>query len=126
MDERLKKVTQWTIYILIVLIIIFTLVILLVLVIAPTFFPEKDVSGFKDYINTFCVLLSFLSAGLGLYSVFQATSSNKQAERMIQSIQELKYQQELLCVRLSPIDGERRVSASSHSEEGWVRDDINT
>ena len=65
MDEKLKKVTQWTLYILVMVFALFTLISLGIIVLAPTLFPELNIDGFKSYINTLCVILSVLSVGLG-------------------------------------------------------------
>ena len=87
---------QWTIYILIIIVILFTVMSLLVSVLAPTFFPSVNIDGFKSYINTFGIVLSFLSVALGVYSIWQAFASGKQATEMINSIHDLKQQHDSL------------------------------
>lgn len=123
MNKNLKTVIQWTIYLLIILIVLFTVGSLLVNVFAPTFFPNADISGFKDYINTFCVILSFLSVGLGVYSIWQASASGKQASEMIDSLHALKQQQEILLVTLKSTNDLGIVSVNSSNGQ-WTKDDV--
>lgn len=123
MDTTLKRVILWSLYILIVIIAIFTLISLGINVFAPTFFPSVDISGFKDYINTFCVILSFLSVGLGVFSIVQANESGKQANEMATSIQALKQQQEILLVTLKSTNNQTIVK-SNQAEGEWQLDNI--
>ena len=123
MNDKLKHAIQWSLYALIMFVIIVTLVCLMVNIIAPTFFPEQNISGFKDYINTLCVILSFLSAGLGIYSILQANMSEKQANGMINSIHELKEQQKLLLVTLKTTNDLSVVSANNPNGS-WSQDDV--
>ena len=123
MDKKLKLVILWSLYILIAVIAVFTLISLAINVFAPTFFPNTDISGFKDYIDTFCVILSFLSVGLGVFSIVQANESGKQASEMAASIQALKHQQELLFVTLKSTNNQNIVK-SSQAEGEWHPDDV--
>lgn len=59
MSDRFKSTVLWTMYIAVVAIGLFTVILLAVNVLAPTFFPSTDISGIKEYINTFCIILSF-------------------------------------------------------------------
>lgn len=121
MNERLKTVVQWTIYILIIVVILFTITSLLISVLAPTFFPSANIDGFKGYINTFGIVLSFLSVGLGVYSIWQAFASGKQATEMISSIHDLKQQQDTLLVTLKSTS---EISSSDTTHTSWTRDDV--
>lgn len=95
MSEKFKSTLLWTLYVAVVIIAVFTVVLLGVNVLAPTFFPETDISGIKEYINTFCVILSFLSVGLGIYSIWQASGSGKQANEILKSIRAIEREQHL-------------------------------
>lgn len=121
MSEKLKSVICWTGYILATIVIIFTIFALGVKVFAPSFFPNTDISGFQDYINTFCVILSFLSVGLGLLSIWQANESNKQTTKMLETINDIKLQQEILAVSLKSQNNQNIVT-SNQSEGEWQPD----
>ncbi len=121
MDEKLKTVVQWTIYILIIIVILFTVMSLLVSVLAPTFFPSVNIDGFKSYINTFGIVLSFLSVALGVYSIWQAFASGKQATEMINSIHDLKQQQATLLVTLKSTNN---ISSSDTIHTSWTQDNV--
>lgn len=95
MSEKFKSTLLWTIYILIVFVVASTVILIGVNVLAPTFFPNVDISGIKEYINTFCVILSFLSVGLGIYSIWQANVSGKQANEILKSIRSIESEQHL-------------------------------
>lgn len=128
MSERLKSTLLWTLYIVMVLIGGFTIIILFVNVLAPTFFPDADISGIKEYINTFCVILSFLSVGLGLYSILQADGSGKQAKEILKSIQAIEREQDLsqnlMRVITIAIDNGKTREVSDVSKKGaWKQDD---
>ena len=123
MSDRLKHIIPWTLYVSVVLIALFTVVSLGINVLAPTFFPETDISGFKDYINTFCVILSFLSVGLGIYSIWQASESSKQANEMVNSIHALKQQQELLLVTLKSTN-DLKIVTTNKADGHWSQDDV--
>lgn len=123
MSNKLKSVICWTGYILTTIVIIFTLFALGVKVFAPSFFPNTDISGFQDYINTFCVILSFLSVGLGLLSIWQANESNKQTTKMLETINDIKHQQEILAVSLKSQNNQNIVT-SNQSEGEWQPDPI--
>ena len=104
-----------------VVIAVFTVISLCVSVVAPTFFPKTDISGFKNYINAFCIVLSFLSVGLGIFSIWQASESGKQANEMINSIQVLKQQQEILLVTLKSTN-DLIVVSQNKTDSKWVQD----
>ena len=126
MDERLTKAVQWSIY---AIILIFSLCILasfIVIILQPTFFPDKNISGFKDYINTMCTFVSFISVGLGVFSIYQANSSGKQASKMMDSLRLLEKRQELLMVTLNKI-GDATVSTSdTKSDTVWIEDETDS
>ena len=101
MNERLKTVIQWSCYIGIAGYVIFILACLIIITIAPTLFPNVDVSGFREVITTAGMVLSFLSVGIGVFSIYQANISSKQTEKIVNSINVLKHQQESLVVILN-------------------------
>lgn len=109
-----------------VLIALFTVVSLGINVLAPTFFPETDISGFKDYINTFCVILSFLSVGLGIYSIWQASESGKQASEIMKSIQiierEQSLSQDLMRVIANAVDNGKTMTSENVKAGSWKPD----
>lgn len=123
MSDKLKHTMQWSLYILMMIIVIVTFICLGINIIAPTFFPNTNINGFKDYINTLGVILSFLSAGLGIYSILQANVSGKQASEMINSIHELKEQQEIFLVTLKTTDNLSVVTANN-PKGSWLHDDV--
>lgn len=131
MRDRLKQVVPWTFYIIVVLIMLFTIVSLCINILAPTFFPEKDISGFKNYINEFCVILSFLSVGLGIYSIWQTSGSGKQANEILKSIQAIEREQQLskdlMRVINNVIDNGKTIKTSNvNKQNSWEPDsDIN-
>ena len=96
MEQKLKNIICWTTYITIAFLTLITVITLCVNLVAPTFFPDKDISGFKSYINTASIILSFLSAGLAFFSIWQARESGKQATVILNEIHEIKHKQEIL------------------------------
>lgn len=127
MSEKFKSTLLWTLYVAVVLIAIFTVVLLGVNVLAPTFFPKTDISGIKEYINTFCVILSFLSVGLGIYSIWQASGSGKQANEILKSIQAIEHEQhlsqDLMRVITNVVDNGKTIKTSNASKESsWQPD----
>lgn len=127
MSEKFKSTLLWTLYVAVVLIAIFTVVLLGVNVLAPTFFPKTDISGIKEYINTFCVILSFLSVGLGIYSIWQASGSGKQANEILKSIRAIEREQhlsqDLMRVITNVVDNGKTIKTSNASKENsWQPD----
>lgn len=112
------------------LVLIFTFILIGVNVLAPTLFPELNISGIKDYINTFCVILSFMSAGLGIYSIWQANLSGKQATEILNSIKsiekEQKFTKDLLEVITNTFDNEKTSQTSTINKENDWNIDKNT
>lgn len=127
MSDRFKSTVLWTMYIAVVAIGLFTVILLAVNVLAPTFFPSTDISGIKEYINTFCIILSFLSVGLGMYSIWQASSSSKQANEILKSIREIELEQKtaknLMRVIISAVDNGKTITTSNaNTKESWKTD----
>ena len=122
MNERLKTVVQWTIYSAFIIISVWTFISLLVCVMAPTFSPDANISGFKDYVNTFAIILSFLSVLIGMFSIWQAYVSEKQSTEMIQSLQELKQKQNEMFVTLKSTNGFS--SSGVLNRESWMTDNV--
>ncbi len=127
MSDKFKSTLLWTIYIAMVLVGGFTIVLLGVNVLAPTFFPQANISGIKEYINTFCVILSFLSVGLGIYSIWQANGSGKQANEILKSIRAIEREQhlsqDLMRVITNVVDNGKTMKTSNINHEGiWKQD----
>ena len=127
MSDKFKSTLLWTLYAAVVSIGVFTIILLGVNVLAPTFFPNTDISGIKEYINTFCVILSFLSVGLGIYSIWQSSVSSKQANEILKSIQaierEQKLSQQLMQVISNAVDNGKTIKTSAASKNGlWKQD----
>ncbi|MBD5469103.1 MAG: hypothetical protein HDR21_13255 [Lachnospiraceae bacterium] len=95
MGKKLKITVLWTVYIGIVIMGTFSVILLGIGALAPTFFPDKDISGIKGYVNTFCVILSILSVGLGVYSVWQSIGSGKQANEILNSLRAIEREQQM-------------------------------
>lgn len=93
MNELLKKAIHWTLYVIITFVIVITLLAVVIVMAAPTFFPEADISGFKDYVTTSSVILSFLSTGLGGFSIWQANSSGEQSAKILNGIRAIRMTQ---------------------------------
>ena len=69
------------------------------------------------------MILSIVSVGLGMFSVWQASESSKQAGKIAGSIQALKQQQEALVVTLKSVDGINVDSANKIGGE-WEPDNV--
>lgn len=127
MSERFKSTVLWTLYVTVVIITVFTVILLGVNVLAPTFFPKTDISGIKEYINTFCVILSFLSVGLGIFSIWQASGSSKQANEILKSIQAIEREQQisrdLMSVITNVVDNGKTIQTSTASKENCWKPD---
>lgn len=119
MENKEKKIIFWTIYSAIITISILTLITLIIIMIAPTFFPQKDISGFQNYINVFCIILSFASVGLGICSIFQSYSSNQQAIKIIEFLQDIDYQQKSMAFQLT-------AQTKADKKQKWSVDDIDS
>lgn len=119
-NKKFISVVLWTIYMLMVIVILLSLASIFVSILAPTFFPDADISGFQDYIDVFAIILSFLSVALGVFSIWQSYQSGKQATKMIDSINDIKEKQDTLLVTL--------MSTSNISSSGtlgnWIHDDV--
>lgn len=122
MDQRLKKVIQWTTYFVIVFIILLTILSLTVNLIQPTFFPETNISGFQAYINTTAMILSFLSAGLGIFSIWQANTSGKQATDILNGIRDIERKQDLISKDIISIGKQNVERADASTNAVWKRD----
>ena len=126
-NNKLKNTVLWTIYVSILLISIFTLICIIINVIAPTFFPERDISGFIQYVNIFGIILSFLSAGLGIFSIWQANVSNKQVSEILQSLQSIEHDKTLSKELIRVVgkivdDGLTTLSSRAKTDGSWEPD----
>lgn len=127
MDDKFKSTLLWTCYAVFMLVVLFTLILLGVDVLAPTFCPKANISGIKKYINTFCIILSFMSVVLGVYSIWQSNGSNKQANEILQSVQAIEREQhlsqDLMRVITNVVDNGSTIKTSSASKKSsWKPD----
>lgn len=122
MDPKIKKAAQWTTYFVIVFIILITVVSLVVNLIAPTLFPNKDISGFRAYIDTAAMILSFLSAGLGFFSIWQANTSSRQAVDILNGIHEIETKQDLLTKDIMSMGKQNVQRAEANINAVWKPD----
>lgn len=120
MNKRLKNAIQWTIYVLIVLLSLFTIGVAIAIVILPVCCPAVNIESFRSYINTIGIILSCLSVGLGVYSVYQAVTSEKQAHKIIKSLQGIKKKQDILGEQLSQ---KYMYSTDYRTNVNWVQDE---
>ena len=89
MGPQLKKTISWTIYIVIAICIVGGVLIpAFITMIQPTFFPEADISGFISWMQTASIWVSFFSAALGGFSVWQATRSEKETKAVLDTIRQ--------------------------------------
>ena len=95
MSNRLKSTILWTIYIAMVLVGGFTIILIGIGIVTPIFSLKINTSGIEEYINTFGMVLSCLSVGLGVYSIKQANGSEKQTNEILRSIQAVEREQNL-------------------------------
>lgn len=121
-DPKLKKAAQWTTYFVIVFIILITVISLVVNLVAPTLFPSTDISGFRAYINTAAMILSFLSAGLGFFSIWQANTSNRQAVDILNGIHEIEAKQDLLTKDIMSMGKQNVQRADANTNAVWTPD----
>lgn len=131
MNEKLKHVVQWTLYIFILIIALTLWGSVLIVMLKPSFFPEMNTSGFEDYIDVLCIALSILSAFLGVYSIRQANQSGKQTSDMLNAMEGIKHQQELirmqqemLLVTLKQTNASLVVKAVETGDREWVKDNV--
>lgn len=120
---------MWTCYIIVLSVVLFTFVLLIADVLAPTFYPDTDISGVKQYINTFCVILSFSSVALGAYSIWQSNGSNRQVNEILQSVRAIEREQrlsrDLMGVITSAKDNGITLETSEAKKEGKWETDTN-
>ena len=95
MSNRLKSTILWTIYIAMVLVGGFTIILIGIGIVTPIFSLKINTSGIEEYLNTFGMVLSCLSVGLGVYSIKQANGSEKQTNEILRSIQAVEREQNL-------------------------------
>lgn len=122
MDNKLKKVIQWTVYIMVTLAIITILASLVVNILQPTFFPNVSIDGFQNYTNNASVLLSFLSAGLGFFSIWQANLSSKQSASILSDLSVIKRNQERISGNIVSLGQHNVETAQAKSSNQWAED----
>ncbi len=93
-DTLIKTVFHWALTILIIILLIMLISSAVVQMLAPTFFPNVDISGFIDVIETANTLLSVLSLALAVLSIGMSRQSGKQAEEILNGVSKLKDKQD--------------------------------
>lgn len=97
MSIKLKNTIQWSIYIVAIAALLITIFIpLIVNMLAPMWFPQADISGFNKVTNISGSLLSLLSVGLAVLSIWQAKSSSSQMNQVLNKLTVIKNQQEAI------------------------------
>lgn len=124
MSRKLKSAIQWFLFVLVVLVAIITLFSLIMVMIAPAFFKDLDISGFSNYITISNIILAFLSVGLGFFSIWQASKSNKETEKILNKIQIVQQQQEILNNRINLLTFDTSFVSAKSKPENWVPDDV--
>lgn len=121
-----KKTVLWTIYILGLFVILLTVLCVVVDMIAPTFFPNSNITGFLKYLDTFCIILSFLSVGLGFFSIWQANEGSKQINGLLKEMKTISEDQhlskELMQVIAMAIDNGTTQKSSKYKDSEWKPD----
>lgn len=97
LDDTIRKVVSWAcVIIILVAIVLGMLLPWLLMTYGPTLFPEKDLSGCESTLQTSSIVISFASAFLGAYSIYQAAASSKETKLLLERVNELNsYQQEM-------------------------------
>lgn len=86
----IKNVIQWILAIFIVILLSMLVISAIVQMLAPTFFPSKDISGFISVINTASIFLSVISTVFGILSLIFSYQSGKQAEKILDGVSDLR------------------------------------
>lgn len=104
MDDRLKKAISWACFWMILVGIVFGMLIpWFVVTYGPTLFPKADFSGFENSMNTSSIIVSFASAVLGAFSIYQASASSKEMKNLLNQVNRLNAQQEEMNRMLQPL-----------------------
>lgn len=127
MGSSLRKAIGWTIYIVIAICIVGGVLIpAFVKMIQPTFFPQTDISGFSDWMQTSSIWVSFFSAALGGFSVWQATRSEKETKVVLDAITQtmntIKCGQEEIASFLH--NPNFHYGQQKNSRESWTQDTV--
>lgn len=99
--EKFKQLIMYTSYIVIVLFLFVLLSASVVTMIQPTFFPDTDISGFKNIVNIINTLFGIVSAALAIYSLYASVKSTddlkaalrESEERLIKEVDGIKSNQ---------------------------------
>lgn len=124
MNKDLKKVISWTLFIIILTIIIISLIASIINMIQPTFFPEVDISGFKNYTNAISVLLSFLSAGLGMFSIWQSNLSSQQSVEILNGIKDIEKEQKYISNNIMSVNQHNIERTDANEKNKWRQDTV--
>lgn len=97
MSDKLKNTIQWSMYFAIMAVLLITIFIPIVVnMLAPTWFPCADISGFNNISNISGSLLSFFSVCLAVFSIWQAKTSSTQMNRVLNKLTVIQNQQEAI------------------------------
>lgn len=97
---------RWIIFSVVIAFIIFLVFFVapnIIIMLAPTFFPKVNISGFRNSSNTVSLLLAVLSVGLAVCSIIQARKGNLEMEKILNKtnnvltgIEVIKTQQDIM------------------------------
>lgn len=122
MSAKLRNVISWSIFILILIVLFIMIISFVVVMLQPTFFPDKDISGIKNSFNTASSLVGFFSAGIGCYSLWQASKNDKQVEKILQGIDIIKEHQNAIEHQNTPNKNHGFAKAKPDDPNGWAQD----
>lgn len=124
LDEKLKKVIQWTIFI---LILVISIAVILIPVIVTIYFPDSELAKNSSVvIGVASGIIGFLSAILGVVSVFQSSASSKQVERILGEIKSISDSQKMMFNLISEHGTSNEVGKTvSSTDKVWPnKDDV--
>lgn len=123
LDQKLKKVIQWTLFILITIIF---LTVVLIPIIFTIYLPDSELAkNTPTVISIASGLIGFLSAILGFISIFQASSSSKQVEKILGELKSLADSQKLMFKFISEnATSNEHGKTVSFTDDDWPKDDV--
>lgn len=126
MDKRLKTVLQWSIFVLLMLIIVLMLIIPLACWVFSTIFKfDFDSSGISEIFGIAGVIISFLSAGLGCFSIWQANHGTQQTNKILEEVDSIKKQNDILKSMISLQQPNINYgSAETSNSQCWSTDNV--
>lgn len=123
LDQKLKKVIQWTLFVLITIIF---LTVVLIPIIFTIYLPDSELAkNTPTVISIASGLIGFLSAILGFISIFQASSSSKQVEKILGELKSLADSQKLMFKFISEnATSNEHGKTVSFTDDDWPEDDV--